>query len=75
MAISIGSHRGQTGGIVPRVSSIESYFAAGMTVEEILKRNPTLKREDVESALDLAGWAKTFDFNEVKRYRSTMIGL
>jgi uncharacterized protein (DUF433 family) len=75
MAIRIGSHRGSISGASPKLSSIASYFAAGLTVDQILAWNPTLKREDVESALEYAGWAKSFDFREPQNYRNSTIGL
>lgn len=72
--ISIGGHRGCSGAS-PKLSSIASYFAAGMTVDQILAWNPTIKREDVESALEYAGWAKTYDMDEALDWRNRPIGL
>lgn len=39
------------------VSSIISYLAAGMTVDDILKEWPELEREDILEALGYAAWA------------------
>ncbi len=38
-------------------SSIISYLAAGMTVDDILKEWPELEREDILEALGYAAWA------------------
>jgi len=41
------------------VTSLLSYLASGMTVEEILKEWPELELEDIYQALGYAAWAMT----------------